>query len=487
MTKLIGFKNFSILSNPWVYFFFFLVSNTLLSFSDLPLNTKPWVVLIGLVLPFLVALAVLARSPGSQLPLYQQEFLPSIPAWIWFGLAGLAIFARFYKLTTLSVWPHGDEGTYIYFALDILRKGVDRLQYSYVQLPFFYPWLLSLTFKLGGASLAGLWFWPAFFSMVSLPLIYAAARQFFSRSFSFICVLLAAFCFWFLYVGRFSEASSLFPFAEAWVFFWMGKLFQEAPLEKRFRAAVILGFSLGLTFYVIYLSWVSMVLMVVLTVFWKTRRSPKLAAVFTLSFIIVFLPMGIHAVKGGVPHYVNYLFNINPYIALSYIKIIFWGLPLTFYSYQPVWGGFLNPILGSLCFLGILELILNIRKGIYLWLFLAFGLFLLPGILSRDSEAFRILSMLGVVIPLMALGMVRLLLSLPSKRVVAGLLILFIPSAGADFYHLAGPYHRLWDSPEYWTNCVKSISSYRASLILKEKSGADGPGLVFSDFTPNNS
>jgi hypothetical protein len=471
---------------PWVYFLFFLLNNILLSCFTLSLQVKLWVLLLGLALPF--GLGLFVRRPLADHPdnLMTLEFLPPIRTWIWVLLGVFALFVRFYKLTSLSVWPNGDEGSVIYVIFQMMRNGVERFFYVSQQIPPFYPWWLNIQFKLWGPSLANFWFWPAFFSALAVPMTYLAARQFFSRSFSFFCVLMMAFCFWFLYAGRFSHHLSLFPFVETWIFFLLGKFWKADKSRQQFIMIVALGFNIGLVFYAIYLHWIIFAAMITLTVAWKTRHHLKLLAAYGITLGLTLLPFVVLAAKAGFPHNIGYLFKINPEISLSYLKIIFWGVPPTYYSYQPVWGGFLNPILGALCLLGLLEAVRNIRKGFHIWLILAFGIFLLPGMLSRDSEVFRIFPILGTIIPLTALGTASLAFSFPSKWVVTWLLILFLPSIGMDFYHLAGPYHRLWDSPDYWAKSVKSINSYRAYLILKEKASTDGPGMVFSDLTPNN-
>src|ERR1051325_9833898 len=92
----IFYKN---LLNPWVYFSVFLASNSLLSYFPLPLGAKIAVGLIGLLLPFLLALTTAPALSKPAPPPYRLEFLPAIPWWVWLGLGGLAVFARFYQFT----------------------------------------------------------------------------------------------------------------------------------------------------------------------------------------------------------------------------------------------------------------------------------------------------------------------------------------------------------------------------------------------------
>jgi hypothetical protein len=291
-------------------------------------------------------------------------------------------------------------------------------------------------------------------------------------------------------MARFSECTALIPLLEALVFLGMGKLLGKNPERERRLSAILLGLGLGLALYAVYLHWLSVIALVTATVLYKIRKSPDLVVLFTGSFFLTAVPFATMALNAGLPDYVGYLTNLVTHqgrVNFSYFQSIFWGLPVHLYTYQPSWGGFLNPILGSICFLGVLETLKNFSNGFYRWLLLSFGFLLLPGILTRDEEAYRVLPILVAVIPFIALGTGRLLKGLAPYRATLVLMALFLPSLGMDFYHLAGPCHRLWDSPDYWMKSVKSINSFRASALLREKALAEGPGVVFQDFNPNNS
>jgi tetratricopeptide (TPR) repeat protein len=109
----------------------------------------------------------------------------------------------------------------------------------------------------------------------------------------------------------------------------------------------------------------------------------------------------------------------------------------------------------------------------------------MPGLLTRDMEAYRILPILAAVVPLVALGIASLITG--TSRPLWILAVLVIPSFGLDLYHLTGPCRRVWDSSDYWVRSVKAIQSYRAYGTLKEWARTQGPGVLFQDFNPNNS
>src|SRR5208283_1354586 len=113
-------------SHPWIYFFLFLIVNSLLSYSPLSLEAKLWIGLGGLLLPIVWTLANL---DSKAVPLNQdrKELLPVPTPWVWILLGAGVFFLRFHDLTTLSVWPHYDEGVYGYYAAQLVQQEDGRL------------------------------------------------------------------------------------------------------------------------------------------------------------------------------------------------------------------------------------------------------------------------------------------------------------------------------------------------------------------------
>jgi hypothetical protein len=397
---------------------------------------------------------------------------------------------RFDKLTSMAYWPRFDEGMNDFYSLHVMEKGIDRFLFSSGQIPPLYIAWLGLNFKCWGSFLANSLFWPAFFSALAVPVAYQTARLYFSRSFSFICALLMAFSFWPWYEGRFALHVALIPLAEAWVLGWMGRWLQARDSGKSLRTAVMLGAGLGLVCYAVYLHWVSVILVVALTVAWAGWRRSRLSLVgFFLALGLMLLPFAVLAFWKGPHtylHSVGLLGDSRPWmekisLALSQTWLLFWGTPPPYYSFQPVWGGFFNPILGSLVLVGLLETLHHRKVPLYQWLGAAGILFMVPGMLSIDWESYRIIPILAVLIPLAALGGAKLALGFSPRRSVFVLLMLLLPSVGLDLNHLR-VFHHLWDSPQNWQVNNKSIEKYRAYRILRPKFLSEGPGLVFSDF-----
>jgi 4-amino-4-deoxy-L-arabinose transferase-like glycosyltransferase len=478
--------------NPWIYFFTFLISNSLLSYFKLSFETTLWVSLLGLTFPFLFGLWSYQPHKNPKVALYKLDFFKDIHPAIWIIVGTLALFLRFYKLTTLSAWPIYDEGMTGFSAMQIAQKGVNHLLYMYSNIPVFYLWVLSLFFKWWGPSLFNLWFLPAFFSTLWVPLAYFAARCYFSKSFSFFCVLLAALSFWPCFSGRFCATEvSILPL-EALAFLCLGKCLKAKSNKEGDWFAGLLGLSLGLSFYAVYLHWISVTLIIsstILLIFWK--RQPLRLAWFGLGLAIPLLLFFVLSLQtGGFYLHDRSILSTSTQSWIQKIqsiwetpKAIFWAASADEIFYKPIWGGLINPVLGSLFGIGILECLKNRAHSIYRWLCVSFLVFLLPGMFGSGFEFFRVIPILAVLIPLIVIGGVRLTQEFSSRWSFLILLILMIPSQVLDFNQLLVVYPHLWDSPAYWRKEVKSINFYRAYKILQLKS-SEGPGLIFSDFVP---
>jgi hypothetical protein len=492
-------KSYSVLNRPigfqpWFYFFIFLAVNLSISYGGFSSVAVLGISVIGLLLPFLIGLWAYRPAKKPEIPLYQLNFFKTIPFWVWITIGALALFLRFYKLTTFSAWPIFDESLYGFTAVQIAHKGVDRLLYFFNDQPFFYIWCLSLIFKPLGPSLFNLWFLPAFFSALWVPLAYWAARTCFSKSFSFFCVLLAALSFWPCFSGRFSQCGVLVLPLEAWALLWLGKCWRSDNDKQGDLFAGLLGLSVGLSFYAAYLYWISAAFLISATMvilFW--RRRPLRLALFGLALALPLIPLSVFFFKtgGGVSYFSSQSIINRPESWLKIIQSalntpqnIFWRGSSDEYWYKPVWGGLVNPILGALAGVGMLESLKNSSQALYRWFCVSFIVFLLPGMLGEGFEFYRVIPVLAVLIPIISLGWARLTQEFSSRWSAAILLLLMSPSLALDFHQLMDIYPHLWDSPAYWSKQIKSINQYRAYNILRSKSLSDGPGLIFSDFVP---
>src|ERR1019366_3627811 len=199
------FKSDSVLNmkvpfNPVVYFVVFLISNLLLSYFDLSLQTKLQVGLLGIVLPMVFAL-ISNRSLNAKIP-WNNEFLSPIPPLVWGLVIFSGIFLRFYRLTSLSAWPMPDEGMYTWDSLELAQKGVVHFFYTIRQHPPLFNWLFGIFLMLVPLSLFSLWLFPALVSALIPVISYGGGKAYFSKSFSFLLLVLVATSFWPLYAGK---------------------------------------------------------------------------------------------------------------------------------------------------------------------------------------------------------------------------------------------------------------------------------------------
>ena len=344
----------------WAYFLVFLLSNILLSYGTLPLEVQIGTGFLGIVFPFVLAHRNRLSSGSVGKPLFSTEFLTEIPFWTWFSFFMVVLFLRFFRLTTLSCWPHYDEGIQNFEAFLLSRQWEWRLFFSYSQITPAYLWISALWLKLSGPSLFNLWLMPAVLSSLTVPMAYLAARQFFSKSFSFLCVLLMGLSFWPLFIGRFSFIPAMLLFWECLFFFIWGrwKSSQNTPRERGwlFVAGIFLGFG----FYIQIPTWTLFSTLCGGSVFFLFLHRPKnqwkKMYFLIVPIVLLMAPLALAAYRTGYGLYLRDLsgvqvgqgFSERLSIFASYLSAIFWGPGAEFSAYQSVWGGFLNPLWGSL-------------------------------------------------------------------------------------------------------------------------------------------
>jgi hypothetical protein len=490
----------SYLRNPWSFFLLFLVSNSMLSYSYLPLSTKLLIGFLGLAIPGLIWVKWRPTSISSAgKPIFAVEWVPKLPFWMWALGIGLALFIRFYQLTRLSYWPLFDEGVYGYDALQLAREWKWSFFFGNSQAPPFYVWSLALLFKTFGASLETLWFLPAFFSTLAVPLSYLAARTFFSRSFSFFFVFLSALSFWPFFMGRFSFMTGMILPWEYLAFIFLGNLLKSPSDSLRQKKLLLgLGVVLGTGFY-IHLHWPAIALVLAGTaaawIMGRKNKSPlavrfKLLLWLVVPMLLVVIPLllaGLHENYGGwlshlwVANHIAHGTSIGMNLCL-YTSALFWGVSPQDFTYKPFWGGFFNPVLTSFFFIGLFEVFLNLSRRLYRWL-LAAGIFwMLPGILTNDLEAFRWLPLLPILFAISVLGLSSLTSAVSKPFRWFLIFPLLWISVSLDFYHLLGPYHQSWKQTDVWWGYTKSLGRYEAFQILKKIEAEKGPGLIFQDF-----
>ncbi len=476
--------------NPWVYLFLFLISNTLISYSPLPLDAKLILGLVGIALPLYIALRTLASSRNEK-PGYLSDLKFLIPVWLWaIGLFALA-FLRFYKLETFPLWPNLDEGWIGTLAIELSKQWTWRFFYTFGEAPPLTIWSVACLFKLGFSPSFSLWFPPAVVSLLTVFVAYFAARQFFSKSFSLVCGGLMAFSYWSLMIGRLCHQGIWLPLWVCLCFYLLGGFQKARSVPEKTRWALGLGVGTGLGSF-IFTPWPVPAGLLVAGLLWhwviQSKENRRYFLFFCTSLAFTLIPFCLAVMREGYGSHIRSLtpwggwfrdFNLCTSF-FKYLAVLIWDSYEKDPAYTPVWGGFLNPLLGAFFFVGLIEMFRLRRFGLIRCVAVAFLLFLFPGALSPNLETFRIAQVLPLLLFLTALGIHALVGLLPSSKRLWILVSLFAITGAFDFNLLAAPFRNPEAHPENFGRPLKSLERYRTFQILDAiQKGRSKPEDIF--------
>jgi len=486
-------KTTQISFQPWFVFIVFAVTNYFLAYIPLSYVTKSWLAVFGLLIPWFGAVLSPRQLETSNL-FYLETFQGLSEKWFLPLFCIGAVFFRFYRLTHFYLWPTGDEGLHGFLAIPLISKWDWRFFYTVGEHPPLLIWSLVPFFKYFDSPFFNIWFLPAFFSSITVPVGYWTSRQFFSKSFSWFFGFLLAFSFWPLYFGRFCHQGLFLPFWELLGFVLLS-FFVKAKIKYR---KVIWVFGLGLWVglgSLTFMAWSVVILLFVLTVlmvwFYLYRDIFLYLISFFVGLFLGVLPFAIAVFGEGFGHHLidssaasHYFTPVHEIIThVSYVTCLFWGSLQNGSSYAPLWGGVLNPILGSCFFVGTIELICRWNEKKTFWICVAFFILFLPGLISADYVEFnRVIQVMPFLLLVTALGMQGLMRTLSD-----GKKWIFVPlilcSFCLDMNHLLKP---AVDGPTWRLNFKKEIpdENFKAYQILNNDYSINGPGLIFSDFMP---
>jgi hypothetical protein len=478
--------------NPWIYFFLFLAIDSYLSYVPSGDFEKYLVFLAGIFVPILMVLFSKAYSDKNAENVFKKEQFDKSATGLWVLLGLLFMGLRFWKLTTLFRWPTGDEASIGMLAIGLIRQWNWHFFHGFAQLPFFFYWLCAVFYRVTNSPALSLWFLSAVVSMALIPLTYLGSRRFCGKSFSFILMGLMATGFWPMYLGRYGFI--IFLFLGELIVFYLLLIFMEQTKEKSsLVTAGVLGFVTGLGLYT-WTSWIVIGVAISLVVGWVSFKSKKnLPMVVFLILMMIPLSFFLVAVlrEGYGQHlqavgFWNGEFSWKDQINRFFdYWMILWGTVDQGVVYASPCGGFLNPILAALFFLGIIEIFLRFSK-VRLFLFLLLlTLFLSPGFLSWSLETYRVLAVLPLLLLAVALGLKTLLEHFSPNYVVLIAILVLSSSFALDFYRLTLPYSHPDDQPGLFETTGRSYEKYYVGRILEGCQKLYGPGLIYSDFVPS--
>ncbi|HVM32591.1 MAG TPA: hypothetical protein VMU88_05610 [bacterium] len=481
-----GLLGVSIPYHPPALFLYFSLLNAFLAFGPLGLAAKVLIGLVALLCPFLFFIFNL--RPAAQFP---EKPMPSAPdpGMIWLVLA-LGLSLRLCVSLGLPVWPMWDDGIHSLLSYQQSRHWTWHLWYSNEKLGPLSFWAKALWFKLIPPSLFSIWALQALESTLALVAGLWACRQWVSGRLAFLYFCLLALGFWPIYVGQFSGTEACLVFFEFLSLGLWGFIRHLPRGTSRNRLAVVLGLVLGFCGYVSVLALPLIAVVGGGFLLDCARAKPKdwkpaLGFSFTLAILMgpVLVSLFPHSSQG---HAFQYLWTgqIHSWpaqlkISFSYLTVFLWGtLDKSYFNFGPLWGGYLNPILGGACLVGMVECGRFRNRPAFWGLGAAVLAGLAPGFFSNTVEAMRVLILLPLFLFWTALGLKAVIEHFPVHRRARLLTALLAFSLALDLYHLGGPYHR-WAVPDKETGGSKSPEQYRAAQAL---SAIPGPGLVFSDF-----
>jgi hypothetical protein len=471
------------LFNPWVYLSVFLISNTILSFIPLNLPVKIIVLVFGLLTPWAFGLITVYQEAAlNTTPLDSVK----VPFWLWIIVLALFSGSLFYHLTTLPFWPIPDEGLVSFLAMDQNHQWNWNPLFGESRIESLILWLLALLFKFEQPSLFSMRLFPALISMITIGIAYWAARQYFSRWFSFLFFCLLGFSFFEWTLSRMISSPALALIFLCAAFGFLGKIRKEKGSFKRNLWFIPLILCSALGFYS-FTSWPVCWLSIGLCLWEFTagtlRQKIKITFLFFTTTLLGTLPLiTARLASGGMSHIQGTLTHFSPFQSYGlYFNSVFWN-GLSSFPFGPLWGGYLNPLYDSLAFLGTLEIVKKKGSRTLFAILLLLFLFMTPGGLSSNIELHRVLPALILLSLLAVWGIQSLLADFNPKKII-GVSALIILSFSFDFFHFADRYCDPNFAPpgKQW----RSMEYFNAYQILKNLSEQNGPIDIFTEWNPD--
>lgn len=467
-------------------FILYLFFNIFLSWGP---GMGPWrwgIGLLGLGLTWLWDIRGPIRGPmtiGKEVPVPFK-----IPGWTLGVVLGLAVALRFFRLTTLSVWPCYDDALWGWLAQRFEKTPGWPIFFLDSNFPSIHLWGLSFLFKWAGPSLRTLWAYPAALSALTVPVGYWAIRQFFSPFLSFLWTLFLALAFWPLFVGRFADQMVMVLLWECAYFGFLGLYIKKGA--RSLGGAFLMGAASVSGLYIfISCGPVGVFGALTLLFLWCSRKpfEAKAPVWFLGGALVLGLPLVLAGLGTALSSYthVGAWGSSRPDLSIpfSYLTVLFWGADPAQGPYRPIGGGFLDPVLAAFIFLGIGELRAR-DKNLGLWIFSALVFFLFPGMVTNSLEPFRVLPVLVPLGLLCALGWERWLRAFKVKRAAWALILSTLAFAGLDQYQLQVGYGGFCRRAEGWKAYSRSPERPQAFDRLTTLASEKGPGLVFTNFLP---
>ncbi len=455
------------------------VSISLLAFHPMGWTARLALILFGLLLPLGIDLTAGWTATDTLLP-PTPSWTPGVRSWVLF--TGALVFALTYRLSQIPVFLLGDEGMESFLGLDLIRHWRWDLILGEGQAEPLYPWLLSLVNRIHPLTFLELRLFQAGLYAAMVATGIWAAFLWFPRDRVFQAAILLAFSFAPFSLSRICNRSLLFLMLELALIGCLGMCLR-VPRTRVLFFSVAFGLTAGLGFYS-YTPWVVVATTACLGLLAAARTRPSLRGPALLGVGIVlflFLPMAIARLNPGATNYIQGHFSIHA-VGIPHLVGWFWDGQGSA-PYGPVWGGFLNPIFGSLILVSVGGLGAYRRETWIRMLPVTMVLFYLPAFLTGDVQMHRTLFWFPLFLAGALEGLRRIAQSLSIRLRAWAPWLLIALSVTLDAYHYFGPYQdpaqyaedkKAWRHPE-WD---------RAYRWIQKRSTGPGRIAVLADGMP---
>lgn len=338
------------------------------------------------------------------------------------GIILIAIFFRFYKITSIPPGLYPDEAINGNDALDALKNNSFKVFYPHNNgREGLFINLIALIFKVLGPAIWTLRLPSAIFGVLTVYGLYLLAKEIFNKNIALFSSFLLAVSFWHTNFSRISFRAIMVPFFIVFSFYFLFLAFKS----KNIWHYIISGIFFGLGFYTyIAFRFAPLILLFVLIIklleYWKHYKPEKIDTnwcwnvfykkdgwwkidILFLVIILVALPIGIYFLQNPQDFFgrsgqvsifsqQNVLLTLAKSIILTLAMFNFYGDANWRHNYSTLpellWPVGILFLMGII--LGVRKLILEYKnkKGVALdFLFLVFGFFimLLPSILTYEG------------------------------------------------------------------------------------------------------
>jgi hypothetical protein len=475
------------LTKIWFYFFIFTATNALLAYAPFPLEAKLWIGLTGFLLPFILGVRALSSRTGKENTILNLELFETIPSWVWWGLLILGIIFRLVPLLNSS-WIFPDEGHFSQLSVELYRQWKWIFFFSDSQMPLLYNWVLALYYQFVPPSVFStrLFIFPL--GILALALSLLASRRFFSKSASLLYFVFFSVGFWPLFFCKFCMPMQPALMVQMAVFYLLGLFLASSSMKKTIWYGLGLGLAAGIGFW-IYYPWILMIPMVAIAVVPKLARERTSVSIGMItSFLFLFVPFLLLSLMEKNGEHVKYLWAYYRQLdVVDGLRNLFSNWTLLFWEgnidneYGPVWGGFLNPMEGAFCFLGIIQFIRSRRQTFSRWMLASSFVFVIPGLLTNGYESFHNLLLLPILLVFCVCGAQGVLAAVPTSWRALGLAALVLTSSTLNLIHFEKTF--IPQSSEISGSDLEYREVRRIFSILDQTHRQNGPGFILWDLS----